>query len=69
MGMYFERSKIQSPNVEDPLETMTLESKGSSVTVSSFNELPLEVEAETPLVVVEGASDEVFSLGLKISFF
>jgi len=63
--MYFERSRIQSPNVEEPLETMTLAS-GRSVNVSSLRELPLDEEADTPLIEAAGVAD--LPLGLKISF-
>ena len=54
---------IQSPNVEEPLETITLDS-GSSARVSSLIELPLEVDADTPLM--EGAT-VLDASGLKSS--
>lgn len=65
MGMYLDRSMIQSPNVEDPLETMTLDS-GTSTSVSSLKELPLDEDAEIPLT--EGAGVGLDESGLKISF-
>lgn len=56
---------IQSPNVDDPLETMTLDS-GMSVRVSSLRDLLKDTAVDVPLT--EGAGVGLDESGLKISF-